>query len=83
MININIILSVIFIFIFFCLICKIDNFKNAIQTFDISYLRSPNATQIIIKPINETIFPPNFYSSGLCEYPEQCRNPITLKWGTL
>ena len=37
----------------------------------------------ILKPSEETLFPTNFDRNGLCQYPEQCVNPTTHKWGSL
>ena len=78
---IKIILSVAFTLLFFCVVWYRERFETPTPTFDISFLRATNATQKIIKPSEEKIFPTNFRPSGMCMYPEQCPNPKNGLWG--
>ena len=58
-----------------------EKFVSPNPTFNLNFLREPNATQKIIKPIYEKIFPTGFIPKNACQYPEQCPNPTTLLWG--
>ena len=53
-----------------------------LYTFPFLHSQITNQNKII-KPSEETLFPSNFVRNGLCQYPEQCVNPITHKWGSL
>ena len=79
---ISIILSVGFTLLFFCVVLYRERFEIPTQTFNLSFLRATNATQKIIKPSEEKIFPTNFKPSGMCMYPEQCPNPKNGLWGS-
>ena len=78
---IGIILSVAFTLLFFCVVWYRERFETPTQTFNMSFLKT-NATQKIIKPLDEKIFPTNFRPSGMCMYPEQCASPTTGLWGS-
>ena len=77
-------LAILCISIFILLICMLEQFADMDPkpTFNLVFLRSPGATQKIINPLDEKIFPANFKPSDNCLYPEQCPNPTTRLWGS-